>query len=213
MRCDTCGLSLAGERGPGPQCGTPPTDAGAQILPLRGLATMLTVLLAVVTGAIAARLVVQMLSLGSAHWRTAFIDFRLDKVADITIFAVGIVFVVWFRRARVNAESRDWRQRRARGWAFWGWIVPVVSLWIPFQLMGDIWRAGLPERQRRKTAWLPVLWWASWLLAAFGQRQPWPHLSPGTGAASLCLLAASGAMLIAIIHVVSSGPVGSPCSS
>lgn len=102
---------------------------------------MLTVLLAVVTGAIAVRLVVQMLSLGSEQWRAAFIDFRLDKVADITIFAAGIVFVVWFRRARINAESRDWRQRRARGWAFWGWIVPVLSLWIPFQLMGDIWQA------------------------------------------------------------------------
>ena len=63
--------------------------------------------------------------------------------------------------------------------------------------------AGLPAQRQRRDAWLPVLWWASWLLAAFGQRQPWPHLSPGTGAASLCLLAASGAMLIAIIRVVS----------
>jgi hypothetical protein len=87
---------------------------------------------------------------------------------------------------------------------------PAASLWIPFQVMGDIWRAGLPAGQRRKTAWLPALWWASWLLAGFGQRQPWPHLSADTGTASLWLLAVSGAILIAIIRVVSNGPVGSP---
>jgi hypothetical protein len=54
------------------------------------------------------------------------------------------------------------------------------------------------------------LWWASWLLAAFGQRHPWPHLSGDTGPVSLGLLAAAGAMLIAIVRVVSAGPVGSP---
>src|SRR6266446_5906774 len=82
----------------------------------------------------------------------------------MTIFVIGIVFVVWFRRARINAERSSWRQRRASGWAFWGWIVPVVSLWFPFQIMGDIWRAGLPVAQRRRTAWLTALWWTTWLL-------------------------------------------------
>ena len=71
------------------------------------------------------------------------------------IFAAGIVFVVWFRRARINAEGHGWRQRRARGWAFWGWGVPIANPWIPFQLMGDIWRAGprcLSSPRRRRPA-------------------------------------------------------------
>lgn len=40
--------------------------------------------------------------------------------------------------------------KRARGWTFWGWIVPIVNLWFPFQLMGDIphWRAGPPAERR-----------------------------------------------------------------
>ncbi len=67
----------------------------------------------------------------------------------------GIAFIVWLWRARINAENHGWPQRRARGWAFWGWVIPVVSLWIPFQFLGDIWRAGLPERKRNRTAWLP----------------------------------------------------------
>ncbi len=93
------------------------------ILPLRGLANILTVLLALVVAVIAARLGLQALSVGSAHWRSSLIDFRLDKVADITTFILGILFVVWFRRARINAELSDYPQRRARGWTFWGWIV------------------------------------------------------------------------------------------
>ena len=186
-------------------------------LPLRGLANVLTVLLAVVLAFIAARLTIQVAGLGSAHWRHSFIDFRLDKAADITIFGLSILFVVWFRRARINAERHDYRQRRARGWAFWGWIVPIVNIWFPFQIMGDVWRAGLPARQRRKTAWLPALWWTCWLLSglSFGARamsansDAVPHLAVRTSGASLCFLFLAGAMLIPIIRAVSNGPVGS----
>jgi hypothetical protein len=187
-------------------------------LPLRGLANILTVLLAVVVAVIVARLAIVALSLGSAHWRSSLIDFRLDKVADITAFGLSILFVVWFRRARINAEHSDYRQRRARGWAFWGWIIPIVNLWFPFQIMGDIWRAGLPEQQRRRTAWLPAVWWTCWLLSglSFATRaRPassslTPHLAASTPAVSLCFLAVAGVTLIAIVRTVSAGPVGSP---
>jgi hypothetical protein len=182
--------------------------------------TYLTVLLAVVVTVIAARLAIQMLSLGSAHWRHSLIDFWLDKVTDITIFGLSILFVVWFRRARINAERRGYHQRRARGWTFWGWIVPIVSLWFPFQIMGDIWRAGLPAQQRRRTAWLPALWWTCWLLSglSIGARAMpanlpgVPHIAANTRAVSLCFLALAGATLIGIIRTVSAGPVGSPLS-
>jgi len=95
------------------------------------------------------RLAIQQLSPGSAHY---FTDFQLDTAADITIAGLSILFAVWFYRARINAERHGYRQRHARGWAFWGWIVPIVNLWFPFQIMGDIWRAGLPAEQRRETA-------------------------------------------------------------
>jgi hypothetical protein len=192
-------------------------DQRPGFLPLRGLANILTVLLAVVVAAIAGRLAIQLFSLGSAHWRHSLIDFRLDKAADVTILGLSILFVVWFRRARINAERHDYRQRRARGWAFWGWIVPIVNIWFPFQIMGDIWRAGLPAEQRRKTAWLPAMWWTCWLLSALsdgGQAMgansgPVPHIPANTDAGSLCFLAIAGAMLIPIIRTVSYGPVGS----
>src|SRR6185437_7563603 len=159
---------------------------------------------AVVVAAIAARLAIQPLGPGGAHWRYGVVDYRLDKAIDITALGLGILFVIWFRRARINAEFSDYPQRRARGWAFWGWIIPIVSIWFPFQIMGDIWRAGLPARQRRNIAWLPALWWTCWLLSglSFGARamsaRPGPslHIGVSTQAFSLCFLAIAGVLLI-----------------
>lgn len=213
MPCEICGLSHPAGLSSCPGCGTAARRGPDLVfLPLRGLANVLTVLLAVVVSAIVVRLAIELFDLGTSHWRQGFIGLRLDKAADLTIFVLGIVFTVWFRRARINAERQGWKQRRARAWAFWGWVIPVVNLWFPFQIMGDIWRAGLPAAQRHKTAWLPALWWTTWLLAGFGQRHPWPHLSADTSAVSLCLLAASAVTLIAIIRIVSWGAVGSPHS-
>ncbi len=191
---------------------------GPGFLPLRGLTNILTVLLAVVVAYIWVRLAIQQLSPGTEHY---FTDFKLDTSADITIAGLSILFVVWFYRARINAERHGYRQRHARGWAFWGWIVPIVNLWFPFQIMGDIWRAGLPAEQRYETAWLPALWWTCWLLSELGifgagsitvNSGSVPHIVADTNTASLCFLAVAGAMLIAIIRTVSDGPVGSPLS-
>jgi Domain of unknown function (DUF4328) len=193
---------------------------GQRLLPLRMLANILTVLLAVVVVLIAARLAIQMSHLGSAHWRHSFIEFRLDKIADITMFGLSILFVVWFRRARINAERSAYWQRRAVVWAFWGWIVPIVSLWIPFQIMGDIWRAGRPAPQWRKTAWLPALWWTCWIVSGVGFSSQTgsnmygvPHIAVGSETLSLVFLAFAGALLIAIVREVSYGAVGSPVTA
>jgi Domain of unknown function (DUF4328) len=127
-------------------------DLGAgrtsEFRPLRLLAELLTILLALD------------IVLGAA----SFLAFKLDHddtsrllaadhgpvaiPAGAAVWATMIVFVVWFHRARVNAERSGWLQRRARAWTFWGWIVPIADLFVPFQLMGDIWRAGLPPERR-----------------------------------------------------------------
>jgi hypothetical protein len=214
MRCPACGREWAGDLSHCSKCGE---SAGYPLqppewLPLRGLANVLTVLLILVVAAIGVRLGLRLPGLEAAGWHGGSFVRRLDAVADFMMLGLGILFVVWFRRARINAERRGWRQRRARGWTFWGWIIPIANLWIPFQLMGDIWRAGLPPERHEKTAWLPVLWWIGWLLSGIGvtSSEPQPQLGSGTWTVSLCFLAISGMTLIAIIRAVSDGPVGSP---
>lgn len=54
-------------------------------------------------------------------------------------------------------------QRRSSWWAFAGWVVPVVNLWFPYQLVADSSRA----LRSRVTNFWP--WWIAWLLVGVGR--------------------------------------------
>jgi hypothetical protein len=119
-----------------------------------------------------------------------------------------VVFLFWFYAARVRAERSDWPQRHARGWAFWGWIIPIADLWLPFQIMRDIWWASLPPSLRSKAAWLPAVWWVSWLLEGLLSRS-WSARSSNFGHGlplpaswtTFVPLAIAGTSLVVIIQV------------
>jgi hypothetical protein len=84
----------------------------------------------------------------------------LDVPAGFGSCVALVMFMVWLYRARINADGRGWPQRESPGWAIGAWFVPVVNLWLPFQIMADIWRAGLPPEERANRAILPGIWWA-----------------------------------------------------
>jgi len=189
-----------------------------KFLPLTTLAQILTaflacdVILAVVT------VIAQLVNRGEAPWQ---VDARLEPMLSLfhaAVITTAVLFLIWFRRARINAERDCW-QSRARPWAIWGWFVPLGNLWIPFQIMRDIWRTGLATDNRSRSVRLLALWWASYLLVkpvslAFpGEPSPWVWygvlLVPDNWL-SLTFFAIAGILLIAIIRTVSSGPVGSP---
>jgi hypothetical protein len=186
------------------------------LLPLQTLGQVVTGLLAGDIALAAARLIVPLIDRSASSWHIQIDVKPVVVLSRVVLVLSAIAFLVWFRRARINAEDSGWRQRRARAWVFWGWVIPVADLWIPFQMMGDIWRAGRPPGQRAKVAWLPAAWWVSWLLAELtAPLQTGMHGSPARHAlqlphnwTSLCLFATAGTTLIAIIQIVSSGPVG-----
>lgn len=78
--------------------------------------------------------------------------------------AAGIVTAVWLWRSRRFAEAVTpwWSHARSRVWVWLGWIVPVVSLWFPLQVVRDV-RAATLRAER------PGLggWWAAWLVGGF----------------------------------------------
>lgn len=122
-----------------------------------------------------------------------------------------IIFVVWFYRARVNAEGHGWPQRWPRGLAIWAWLVPVFDFYVPFQIMADIWRAGLPARARAERAIFPGIWWAC-LLAficllpyapAGHANRAWYVAMPVCGIGALAVI-----MTALLVQKVSSGPLG-----
>lgn len=86
--------------------------------------------------------------------------------------AAGITYLVWLYRARDNAERLStWHHRRSRAWLFWGWIVPVVSFWFPYQIVADIRSASLRgsgDADARPSVNLLNWWWGLYVLNTFG---------------------------------------------
>ncbi|MFD5023622.1 DUF4328 domain-containing protein [Streptomyces sp. NPDC058373] len=75
-----------------------------------------------------------------------------------------VLFLLWFRRTRVNAEVFDpYGHTKARGWAIGAWFVPVVSLWFPRRIASETWHASVSPVDRRGTLLLN-LWWGTFLL-------------------------------------------------
>jgi len=136
---------------------------------------------------------------------------RLVAASTSGFLVAMVIFVIWFYRARVNAEGHDWPQRRPPGWAIFAWLIPLANFWIPFEIMADIWRAGQPEQARANRAMLPGIWWTC-LLAFFCMLS----LSPtGTAASDLYVsvpIYGTGALAVAmtavLVQKVSSGPLG-----
>ncbi|HEX8930095.1 MAG TPA: DUF4328 domain-containing protein, partial [Actinomycetota bacterium] len=91
-------------------------------------------------------------------------------VEGILLLLTALVFLLWFRRAYWNLLALGaGRLRYTGGWAVWGWLVPLLSLVRPKQLLNDIWRAsdpalpvGQPEAWRRRPVPSVLTWW--WLV-------------------------------------------------
>jgi uncharacterized membrane protein YtjA (UPF0391 family) len=96
-------------------------------------------------------------------WLGAIALPSVGAFANVVFFVAMIMFVVWLYRARVNADGHGWPQRRSPTFAVLGWLVPVVNFYFPYQIMADIWRAGLPDEERANPPRLPRTWWACWL--------------------------------------------------
>ncbi|CAM3389550.1 DUF4328 domain-containing protein [Nocardioides dubius] len=64
-------------------------------------------------------------------------------------------------RARVEALAPQIPQRRSKIWVWLCWIVPVVNLWFPYQVVRDLRRGSHPGRNPSNAL---VGWWlAAWI--------------------------------------------------
>jgi hypothetical protein len=84
-------------------------------------------------------------------------------ISGVVVLTAFVLYWVWSWRARCNAEGLAGRQSQdlSRGWTFWGWLCPIVSLWFPCQILVDIHRAS--DTRERRHAGLVVAWWICFL--------------------------------------------------
>lgn len=85
---------------------------------------------------------------------------------QVAMFVVGCLWLQQSRRVAV-ALSPAVRQARRPVWVWLGWVVPVVILWFPFQVVRDLRAAAVGGRAPARLGW----WWASWLVGMWASQQ------------------------------------------
>ena len=91
-------------------------------------------------------------------------DTNSDTVTALFGLATYLATGFWLQASRRFAIAANPAARFAHGtaWTWLGWWVPIVFLWVPYQVVRDIRGAVVPERERRVAL---GLWWPFWLLA------------------------------------------------
>jgi hypothetical protein len=119
-------------------------------------------------------------------------------VQIVTLLATAVVFIVWFHRARVNAEVfAPHAFTKGRGWAIGAWFVPIGNLFLPRRIVREIWDASAqaaPDGSWRQVSQVPLsLWWSLWIASTvFGRIAGSVHSSAEDADASLGSMADSG---------------------
>lgn len=98
----------------------------------------------------------------SASYETSGTMDLLVGIEGLTVLsnvAAVVATGVWLLNLRrvAQAVSPSTHQRRSSYWAFLGWIVPVVNLWFPYQVVAD---ASRGVGSKVKNLWP---WWIAWL--------------------------------------------------
>lgn len=78
------------------------------------------------------------------HAQVEASDWRQQAIGGtqlVLILMAFIALVLWAYRAYENLHRlrKTPRPRHAEGAAGWGWFVPIINLWYPYQVMKDLW--------------------------------------------------------------------------
>jgi hypothetical protein len=112
----------------------------------------------------------------------------LLQFVQLGLYAVGAIFLAWFYKAAQLARAAGMPARRTPGLATAGFIIPIVSLWWPYQSVCDLFAPGDPRRR------VVGRWWALWLGTQFGAV---PVLIASLGPLALGVVAALALAVVA----------------
>ena len=86
----------------------------------------------------------------------------VGQVALLALIVAAVLFLVWFYRAASLAASAGIAARRSPVLATVSFIIPILSLWWPYQSTCDLFPPGHPARA------LVRRWWALWIGCTVG---------------------------------------------
>ncbi|CAB4336687.1 unannotated protein [freshwater metagenome] len=137
----------------------------------------------------------------------------MTVIVPITMIGAWIISSRWLRQLHDAATaSSPIAIRRNRTWVFWSWIVPVVSLWFPKNLIEDLLKANGSDEAKSLIGRDTMTWWLTWvgfalvnnisIVAAFDASSDYVPIRPELEIAAACLLTGSYLVWIRIIRVL-----------
>ncbi|HWM35575.1 MAG TPA: DUF4328 domain-containing protein, partial [Streptomyces sp.] len=101
------------------------------------------------------------------------VTLTVEAISTLLGIPLIVLWLMWFWRVRVNAEAfAPGRIRLSSGTAVGAWFIPVCNLFMPKQVINDVWNASnpavapwyghgpRPTSKRGLVNW----WWVLWLL-------------------------------------------------
>jgi hypothetical protein len=137
----------------------------------------------------------------------------MTVIVPITMIGAWIISSRWLRQLHDAATaSSPIAIRRNRTWVFWSWIVPVVSLWYPKNLIEDLLKANGSDEAKSLIGRDTMTWWLTWvgfalinnisIVADFGAPSDYVPIRPELEIAAACLLTGSYLVWIRIIRAL-----------
>jgi hypothetical protein len=105
---------------------------------------------------------------------------KISKISFFTSLAVGFAIVNWLNTCYSYARSTiGAKGLKNDSYTIWGWIIPFVNLYKPYQIITEIYQVGSPDystpqgwRTTNKSEYI-LIWWMFWILSGAAS---WPIL-------------------------------------
>jgi len=102
---------------------------------------------------------------------------HLFSVLHIVLFIVsGIFFIRWLLGIYNNLNAKSIRPRHSKAMVIWSWIIPIINLFYPYQIVKDFdLKLSRLIKLKKQDYIMPAssiigLWWTLWILDNFFNR-------------------------------------------
>ena len=126
-------------------------------------------------------------------------------IIPITMISSWVITSRWLKQLHITATAANPNAIRLKlPWVFWSWIVPVVSLWFPKQIIEDLLKANGEDDAKSLIGKDSLTWWLTWvgfalvnnigIVSTFNAPADYIPIRPELELAGACLL--TGAYLV-----------------
>ena len=129
----------------------------------------------------------------------------MTVIIPITMISSWVITSLWLKKLHIAATANNpTAMRLKRPWVFWSWIVPVVSLWFPKNIIEDLLKSEGSDEAKSLIGKDTLTWWLTWvgfalvnnigIVSAFDAADGYVPIRPELELAGACLL--TGAYLV-----------------